>query len=104
MDLALPVKLVLSLLGLAVFAGLLVLLVAPLRLKWLSAPLFMRFRAVLPHLSETEQQALEICTVGWNGELFSGNPDWKVLLATPPARLSADEQAFVDGQPKPCAG
>lgn len=104
MDLALLVKLVLSLLGLAVFAGLLVLLVAPLRLKWLSAPLFMRFRAVLPHLSETEQQALEAGTVGWDGELFSGNPDWKVLLATPPARLSADEQAFVDGQPKPCAG
>ena len=97
MDLALFAKLVLSLLGLAVLAGLLLILVAPLRLKWLSAPLFRRFRAVLPQLSETEQQALEAGTVGWDGELFSGNPDWKALLATPPAHLSGVEQAFVDG-------
>ncbi len=97
MDLALLAKLVLSLLGLAVLAGLLLILVAPLRLKWLSAPLFGRFRAVLPQLSETEQQALEAGTVGWDGELFSGNPDWQTLLATPPARLSTEEQAFVDG-------
>jgi len=96
-DLALLAKLVLSLLGLAVLAGLLLILVAPLRLKWLSAPLFGRFRAVLPQLSETEQQALEAGTVGWDGELFSGNPDWQTLLATPPARLSTEEQAFVDG-------
>ncbi|MDP2266669.1 MAG: acyl-CoA dehydrogenase [Thiobacillus sp.] len=97
MDLALFVKLVLSLLGLAALAGLLLILVAPLRLKWLSAPIFRRFRAVLPQLSETEQQALEAGTVGWDGELFSGNPNWETLLATPPARLSVDEQAFVDG-------
>jgi len=96
-DLALFAKLVLSLLGLAVLAGLLLILIAPLRLKWLSAPLFRRFRAVLPHLSETEQQALEAGTVGWDGELFSGNPHWQTLLATPTARLSTDEQAFVDG-------
>ena len=97
MDLALFAKLVLSLLGLAMLTGLLLILVAPLRLAWLSAPLFRQFRAVLPHLSETEQQALEAGTVGWDGELFSGNPDWKTLLATPPAFLSTDEQAFVDG-------
>ncbi|MGV8991937.1 MAG: acyl-CoA dehydrogenase [Thiobacillus sp.] len=97
MDLALFAKLVLSLLGLAVLAGLLLILVAPLRLKWLSAPLFGRFRAVLPQLSETEQQALEAGTVGWDGELFSGNPHWKTLLATSPARLTTDEQTFVDG-------
>ncbi|MBT9591609.1 MAG: acyl-CoA dehydrogenase [Thiobacillus sp.] len=90
-------KLVLSLLGLAALAGLSLVLIAPLRRKGLSAPLFKRFRAVLPHLSETEQQALEAGTVGWDRELFSGNPDWKALLATPPACLSADEQAFVDG-------
>jgi len=96
-DLALIVKLVLSLLGLAAVAGLLLILVAPLRLKWLSAPVFRRFRAVLPQLSETEQQALEAGTVGWDAELFSGNPNWETLLATPPARLSVDEQAFVDG-------
>ena len=97
MDLALFARLVLGFLGLAVVAGLLLILIAPLRRPWLSAPLFKRFRAVLPHLSDTEQQALDAGTVGWDGELFSGNPDWQALLATPPARLSATEQAFLDG-------
>ncbi|OZA28141.1 MAG: acyl-CoA dehydrogenase [Hydrogenophilales bacterium 17-61-9] len=97
MDSALFVKLVLSLSGLAALAGLLLILIAPLRRKWLSAPLFRRFRAVLPQLSATEQQALDAGTVGWDGELFSSNPDWQALLATPPARLSAAEQAFLDG-------
>ncbi|HEY9097650.1 MAG TPA: acyl-CoA dehydrogenase [Thiobacillus sp.] len=97
MDLALLIKLVLSLLGLALLAGLALILIAPLRQEWLTAPLFKRFRAVLPHLSETEQQALEAGTVGWDGELFSGNPDWQALLDTPPARLSSEEQAFLDG-------
>ncbi|MBT9567184.1 MAG: acyl-CoA dehydrogenase [Thiobacillus sp.] len=90
-------KLVLSLVGLAVLAGLALVLVTPLRQQWVTAPLFKRFRAVLPHLSETEQQALDAGTVGWDRELFSGNPDWTLLLATPPARLSAEEQAFLDG-------
>lgn len=96
MDFASFVNAVLALLGVAGLAGLL-LRVAPLRRAWLSAPLFKRFRAVLPSLSATEQQALEAGTVGWDRDLFSGNPDWKTLLATPPARLSADEQAFLDG-------
>lgn len=74
-----------------------VLLVPALRRRWLVAPLFRRFKAVLPRLSDTEQQALDAGTVGWDGELFSGNPDWRLLLATPPARLSAEEQAFLDG-------
>lgn len=33
----------------------------------------------------------------WDGELFSGNPDWTRLLAVPKPRLSAEEQAFIDG-------
>ncbi|HKN09181.1 MAG TPA: acyl-CoA dehydrogenase, partial [Pseudomonadota bacterium] len=30
-------------------------------------------------------------------DLFSANPDWSKLLAFPPAKLSAEEQAFIDG-------
>lgn len=97
MDVALFVQLVLSLFSLAILAGLAIVFIAPLRREWVTAPLFKRFRAVLPDLSDTERQALEAGTVGWDGELFSGNPDWNVLLATPPARLSAEEQAFLDG-------
>ena len=36
-------------------------------------------------------------TVWWDGELFSGNPDWKKLLAYPKPALSAEERAFLDG-------
>ena len=50
-----------------------------------------------PQLSETEQIALEAGTVGWEGQLFSGRPDWRVLLAQPAPALSAEEQAFLDG-------
>src|SRR5690606_4388689 len=48
-------------------------------------------------LSETEQVALEAGTVGFEGELFSGRPDWQVLLKQAAPVLTADEQAFMDG-------
>jgi acyl-CoA dehydrogenase len=51
----------------------------------------------LPRLGETERVALEAGTVGWDGQLFSGAPDWNVLLAFRNAELSAREQAFLDG-------
>jgi acyl-CoA dehydrogenase len=52
---------------------------------------------VLPSLSATEREAIEAGDVWWDADLFSGNPDWAKLLATPPAVLSAEEQAFLDG-------
>ena len=97
MDLTLVAKLLLSLSGLAIVFASALVFITPLRQSWLTAPLFRRFRAVLPNLSDTERQALEAGTVGWDGELFSGNPDWQSLLATPPSRLSDEEQAFLDG-------
>ncbi|AHE98048.1 acyl-CoA dehydrogenase [Thioalkalivibrio paradoxus ARh 1] len=78
-------------------AALLLLGPGPLRRRWVSTPLQRRFRAVLPRLSPTERQALEAGTVGWDGELFSGRPDWERLLAVPPPRLQPEEQAFLDG-------
>src|SRR5258708_5068134 len=50
-------------------------------------------------MSNTEREALEAGTAWWDGELFSGNPDWSKLSANPTASLSAEEQAFLDG---PC--
>jgi len=55
------------------------------------------FRAALPTMSQTERDALEAGTVWWDGELFSGRPDWKKLLAYPVPTLTAAEQAFLDG-------
>lgn len=88
-----------SILTLAVLGGLIALLLgrAPLRRRWLTTPLLARFRQVLPRLSDTERQALEAGTVGWDAELFSGRPDFPRFLAQPPARLSPEEQAFLEG-------
>ena len=36
-------------------------------------------------MSQTEQEALDAGTVWWDGELFSGKPDWNKLLAYPQA-------------------
>lgn len=51
----------------------------------------------LPTMSETERVALEAGTVSWDGELFSGEPQWEKLLTIPAPKLSEEEQAFVDG-------
>src|SRR5437867_3705838 len=55
-----------------------------------------RYRRILPDLSQTEKEAIDASTVWWDGDLFSGRPDFDKLLAVPEPRLSAEEQAFVD--------
>src|SRR6187402_1382599 len=69
----------------------------PLRRALVSAPLLSLFRKILPHMSETERDAIAAGTVWWDAELFSGKPDWSQLLAYPRPQLSADERAFLDG-------
>ena len=88
-----------ALMGLwAVFViGALLLNPLPLRRAVLSAPLLALFRKILPQVSQTEQEALDAGTVWWDGDLFSGNPDWNKLLAFPKPTLTAEEKAFVDG-------
>lgn len=52
---------------------------------------------ILPRMGDTERIALEAGTVGFDGQLFSGRPDWQALLAFQPQPLSDREQAFLDG-------
>ncbi len=73
------------------------LLLVDFRRQQISAPLLKLFANVTPKLSETEQTALEAGTVGFEGELFSGKPDWHELLKQPKPELSVEEQAFLDG-------
>jgi acyl-CoA dehydrogenase len=73
------------------------LLLIDFRRKQISAPLLKLFAKVTPKLSETEQTALEAGTVGFEGELFSGKPNWHVLMKQPKPELSVEEQAFLDG-------
>jgi acyl-CoA dehydrogenase len=68
-----------------------------LRRERIGRPLLAVFRRILPQVSQTEQDALDAGTVWWEGELFSGNPDWNKLLGYPKPTLSAEEQAFLDG-------
>ncbi|HET8898774.1 MAG TPA: acyl-CoA dehydrogenase [Rhodanobacteraceae bacterium] len=90
-----PLAMVVTLIVFALLA--LPLNLIDLRRDRISAPLLALFAKVTPKLSETEQTALEAGTVGFEGELFSGKPDWQKLLAEPVPALSAEEQAFLDG-------
>ncbi|WP_339082684.1 acyl-CoA dehydrogenase [Pseudomonas sp. TMP9] len=73
------------------------LLLPQQRRSLLSAPLFKWFKHTLPPMSATERDAIEAGTVWWDGELFSGRPNWDTLLAYPKAQLTEEEQAFIDG-------
>ena len=73
------------------------LLIPAIRKPLLTAPALGFLRKALPPLSQTERIALETGSVGFEGDLFSGKPDWNKLLAYPKPQLSAEEQAFLDG-------
>jgi len=93
-----------SWLAIAVTAGMFALLTVPLNLpefrrRKITAPLLAVYQKITPQLSDTERVALQAGTVGFEGELFSGKPDWKKLLSQPAPQLSVEEQAFLDG---PC--
>ncbi|MEI2416823.1 acyl-CoA dehydrogenase [Orrella sp. JC864] len=63
----------------------------------LTRPVFRWARQSLPTLSDTEREAIDAGDVWWDGDLFTGKPDWASLRAMPPARLTDEEQAFIDG-------
>jgi acyl-CoA dehydrogenase len=60
-------------------------------------PAFKAVRGILPKVSDTEQQALDAGTVGFDAEIFAGAPDWTKLRAIPPVVLTPEERAFLDG-------
>jgi acyl-CoA dehydrogenase len=67
-----------------------------LRRKLVSDAVLVVFRRLMPPMSQTERDAIEAGTVWWDGQLFSGKPNWQELLATPVPKLSAEEQRFLD--------
>ncbi|MFY0990834.1 acyl-CoA dehydrogenase [Halomonas sp. C05BenzN] len=75
-----------------------------LRIKWLSPRLFTTFKRVAPRVSDTERTALEAGTVAWDGELFTGRPDWQTLLDFHDEGLSDEERAFLEHQCGVAAG
>jgi acyl-CoA dehydrogenase len=81
------------------YALLLLLNIRPLRLPTMTRPFLRSYRRLLPAMSATEREALDAGTVWWDGELFSGGPDWQKLMSAKVPTLTAVEQAFLDG---PC--
>jgi len=100
---ALP--LALNLLFTAAFIALTLALAIPvLRRKLISDGVLAAFRKLMPEMSPTERDALEAGTVWWDGELFSGRPNWQRLLDMPKPALTADEQRFLDNEVETLCG
>ncbi|MDX7986748.1 acyl-CoA dehydrogenase [Xenorhabdus sp. 12] len=76
---------------------LLPLIFTPTRISLFSAPGLKTFRKVMPSMSTTEKEAIDAGTTWWEGDLFSGNPDWQKMHNYPKPQLTAEEQAFIDG-------
>ncbi len=67
------------------------------RARFVSAPIMATMAKVLPKLGDTERIALEAGTVWWDGELFSGRPNWQMLLDFQVQPPTDEVQAFLDG-------
>src|SRR5690606_11747342 len=72
--------------------------VPDVRKRLISRPAFAFFKRVLPPMSTTEREAMEAGDIWWDGELFSGRPNWERLLDNEPPKFSAEEQSFIDNQ------
>ena len=58
------------------------------------------YRRMLPSMSDTEREALEAGNVWWDGELFSGMPEWDRADVVPGAdSCRTRNRRFIDG---PC--
>ncbi|MFD2166924.1 acyl-CoA dehydrogenase FadE [Thalassotalea euphylliae] len=91
---------VVSLLGWIVFAAIaLPLNITSFRKEYISKPLLKMFKGIMPEMSRTEKEAIDAGTTWFEADLFRGNPSWQKLHSFPKPRLSAEEQAFLDG---PC--
>ena len=85
--------------GIAVGFGVIATLfgVRPIRRALITPVVLKLIAPILPRMGETERIALDAGTVWWDGDLFSGDPDWQKLLDFEPKPLSEREQEFLDG-------
>lgn len=71
--------------------------VYPLRRALISKKLLSVYKKAMPSMSATEREALTAGSVGWEGEIFSGMPNWQALRAITAGKLSQEEQSFLEG-------
>jgi alkylation response protein AidB-like acyl-CoA dehydrogenase len=66
--------------------------------KAIDKRLYRAAKSVMPAISKTEQIALGCGTIGFDREIFGGNPSLKKLLETYQPKLSTREQQFLNQQ------
>jgi acyl-CoA dehydrogenase len=69
----------------------------PFRQKLITRPAFAMVKKIMPPVSPTEREALEAGTLGFDAELFGGEPNWDKLRSIRPMSLAEDERRFLDG-------
>lgn len=67
------------------------------RLNFFSKNIYQAMKKIMPTISQTEQEALDAGDVWWEAELFSGDPDFKMIQDMPIPKLTKEEQEFLDG-------
>jgi len=67
-----------------------------IRQQVVTRPAFRIVKRILPPVSDTEKEALEAGTIGFDAEFFSGKPDWAKLRAVSAPALSDEERKFLD--------
>lgn len=85
---------------LAVYAVIaIIFLITPLRAALVTSGLlaFMKKMQFLPKISDTEKAALDAGAVWIEKDLFSGKPNFTNLMNENYPKLTAEEQAFIDG-------
>ena len=72
--------------------------VTHVRMQIISRPAFNLFKRTMPNLSNTQRQALEVGDIWWEGQLFTGRPDWNQLHGLGKNLLTEPERAFINDQ------
>ena len=86
------------LLGIPLILISLIVLIEPLRMRFISQPAYKILANAMPSMSSTEREALDAGTSWWEKELFMGAPDWKKFDSYPYPQLSSEEQSFLDNE------
>lgn len=69
-----------------------------LRRPLISSSAMKLMKSALPTLGDTEEIALKAGSVSFDGDIFSGNPNWLKFLNNDIQKLSKEEQSFLDNQ------
>ena len=67
----------------------------PLRTALISKRVFFLYKKLKPSISTTEQAALIVGDIGWEGEIFSGMPNWDRYATLTLGQLSAEARHFL---------